>query len=53
MYVNNLATGGNSLKEVNKIKENSVQLLKKEVSIYISETQMCLIWRVKIVTKVN
>ena len=53
MYVDDLVTGSNSLEEFKDIKQNSVQLLKIGVSIYISRNQMYLNWRLRVVTKVN
>ena len=40
MYIDDLVTGSNSLEEFKDIKQNSVQLFKIGVSIYIRRTQM-------------
>ena len=40
MYVDNLVTGGESTSEVDKIKGDSVNLFREEVSSFISGTRM-------------
>ena len=53
MYVDDLVTGSSSIEEFKDIKQNSVQLFRIGVSIYMSTNQMRLDWRVRVVTKVN